>query len=119
MFDRNFRFDRVYSMSAFAQLPSILVVEDNEKDLELLQCRFRDAHLMNPVRVVRNGLEATRYLDGEGEYEDRRLFPLPGIVILDLHPNWTVLRCSPGFALGHSLKISRSLFSRHKLKTRT
>jgi len=39
---------------------------------------------MNPVQTVCDGLEATRYLAGEGKYEQRHLYPLPGIVILDL-----------------------------------
>src|ERR1043166_7453895 len=66
------------------RLPTILVVEDDEHDLELLRRCFREARLMNPVQTLRDGLEAARYLAGQGMYRQRHLYPLPGIVILDL-----------------------------------
>lgn len=66
-------------------LPTILLVEDNPKDAELLCLRFEEARLQNPVQVVPDGVEAAKYLAGEGEYQDRKKYPLPGIIILDLH----------------------------------
>jgi CheY-like chemotaxis protein len=66
------------------KLPLLLIVEDNEDHIELLRDRFRKAHLMNPVHVARDGVEAVSYLAGEGTYQDRDAYPLPGIAILDL-----------------------------------
>lgn len=76
------------------RLPLILVVEDDEEHIELFQERCKQAHLMNPVVVVRDGFEAAAYLAGESPYQDRHTHPLPGIVILDL-----VLRRMGGFEL--------------------
>jgi len=39
---------------------------------------------MNPITVVRDGLEAVSYLAGDPPYSERRIHPLPGIIILDL-----------------------------------
>ena len=71
-------------MGELSALPTILIVEDNQNDIELLRQRFADARLINPRRVVRDGAEAIDYLSGRGKYADREKFPLPGIVLLDL-----------------------------------
>ena len=39
---------------------------------------------MNPITVVRDGLEAVSYLAGDPPYHERHIHPLPGIIILDL-----------------------------------
>jgi CheY-like chemotaxis protein len=65
-------------------LPTILVVEDNEHDIELLRHRFQEARLMNPLRIVRDGVAAAEYLEGYGQYTNRKTYPIPGIVVLDL-----------------------------------
>ena len=65
-------------------LPTILLVEDNARDIELLRERCKLARLMNPLRVVRDGVSAAEYLAGIDLYADRNRYPLPGIVLLDL-----------------------------------
>ena len=65
-------------------IPTILIVEDNQNDVEFLRERFARARMINPRRVVRDGAEAIQYLSGEGKYADRQVYPLPGIVLLDL-----------------------------------
>ncbi|SNS57874.1 Response regulator receiver domain-containing protein [Noviherbaspirillum humi] len=62
----------------------ILLVEDNEDDVILAQRAFRKAGVDVPICVVRDGDEAVDYLGGGGRYGDRRSFPLPTIVLLDL-----------------------------------
>ena len=64
---------------------SILLVEDNTMDVELILDAFKEARLDNKIQVARNGKEALRYLFGEGEFADRKLYPLPDIVLLDLN----------------------------------
>lgn len=62
----------------------ILLVEDDENDVLLLRRAFAKAKVRNPVRVVRDGEEAVAYLSGDGEYADRRRYPEPVLVLLDL-----------------------------------
>lgn len=64
--------------------PTLLLVEDNEDDLFLLTRAFERAHVANPVKTVRSGAELTKYLLGLGEYRDRQLHPMPGLIFLDL-----------------------------------
>jgi CheY-like chemotaxis protein len=62
----------------------ILIAEDSEDDVALLQLTLKQAGITNPVFVVRNGSEVIAYFRGEGRYSDRRQFPLPRILFLDL-----------------------------------
>jgi len=63
---------------------TILLVEDNPMDVELILDAFKEARLGNSVKVAKNGEEALAYLNGEGQYADRGQFPLPDMVLLDL-----------------------------------
>lgn len=63
---------------------SILLVEDNPMDVELIIDAFKEARLMNTIQVAKNGTEALDYLLGHGGFADRRQYPLPDIVLLDL-----------------------------------
>jgi CheY-like chemotaxis protein len=63
---------------------TLLLVEDDENDIALFQRAFARAALVNPIRIVRDGEEAVRYLQGAAPYEDRQLYPLPSLVLLDL-----------------------------------
>ncbi len=62
----------------------ILLVEDNKMDVALTLDAFREAHLINKIQVAHNGEEALQYLFGEGEFADRKAYPMPSIVLLDL-----------------------------------
>lgn len=62
----------------------ILVVEDTEEDIELLKLAIRKAGVQNPIQVVKDGQEAIGYLRGEGKFKDRRTYPFPGVIFLDL-----------------------------------
>ena len=62
---------------------TILLVEDNDDDVTLTLRAFKRSHLMNPVVVVRDGVEALDFLFARGAYGDRGT-ALPTIVILDL-----------------------------------
>ena len=67
-----------------AKPASILLVEDNPMDVELIIDAFKEARLANEIHVARGGKEAIEYLFGEGDYSDRKQYPLPDIVLLDL-----------------------------------
>jgi len=63
---------------------TILIAEDDPNDVMLLELAIRKNEITSPVRVVRDGEEAIEYLDGKGEYADRRKFPLPTVIITDV-----------------------------------
>ncbi len=63
----------------------LLYAEDEEDDVLLLRITLRRAGITNPLRVINNGEEAIAYLKGAGRYADRLEYPLPGLVLLDLH----------------------------------
>jgi two-component system, response regulator len=62
----------------------ILLVEDNADDAALTLRAFKRSHLMNPLAVVRDGIEALDFMFARGAYADRASEPPPTLVILDL-----------------------------------
>jgi CheY-like chemotaxis protein len=65
-------------------LPLVLVVDDNETDALFILRSLDNAGVKNPLRVVNDGEEFVDYMEGTGNYEDRKMYPLPGLVLLDL-----------------------------------
>ncbi len=64
---------------------SVLLVEDDGNDVLLTTLAVRKILPSLPVKIVVNGEEAISYLRGDGIYADRKKYPLPGLVLLDLH----------------------------------
>jgi two-component system response regulator len=62
----------------------ILLVEDSPDDITLTLRAFKRSHLMNPVEVVRDGVEALDFLFARGAHAARGDASLPTLVILDL-----------------------------------
>src|SRR5262245_53533281 len=62
----------------------ILLVEDNENDVFLFESILEQAGIFTTVFPVDTAEAAMRYLGGEGEYYNRRLYPLPRLVLVDL-----------------------------------
>jgi len=67
-----------------AALKRILLVEDNERDVELTLAALEEYNLANEVIVARDGAEALDYLYQRGKYSDR-VDGLPAVVLLDLN----------------------------------
>ncbi len=65
--------------------PAVLLAEDDLNDVLLTRRAFATARLANPLIVVRDGEEAVAYLKGERRYADRRRYPLPILLLLDLN----------------------------------
>jgi CheY-like chemotaxis protein len=63
---------------------TVLVVEDNPDDVELLQMAAEAAPEAVSFHIVWDGEQALEYLKGEGQYADRHAHPLPDLVLLDL-----------------------------------
>ena len=69
---------------------AMLYVEDEETDVMLLQHVLAKAGIRNPLATVRDGKAAKDYLAGDEPFADRRLHPLPALVLLDLNlPYWS------------------------------
>jgi CheY-like chemotaxis protein len=66
------------------QLPTILLVEDNEEDAFLLRRALRRGNVKCSLQVAEDGQEAIEYLGGTGKYSDRDAYPAPSVVLLDL-----------------------------------
>ena len=62
----------------------ILLVEDNPDDAALTLRAFKRSHLINPIAVARDGIEALDFLFARGAYSERAGAALPTLVILDL-----------------------------------
>lgn len=62
----------------------ILLVEDDPDDVFFLREAFKKADMAGALRVARDGEEAVAYLLGQGAFADRRLYPPPALVLLDL-----------------------------------
>lgn len=63
---------------------TILLVEDNPDDVALTLRAFKRSHLMNPLVVARDGVEALDFLFARGQHVARAGAPLPTLIILDL-----------------------------------
>jgi CheY-like chemotaxis protein len=62
----------------------ILQVEDDADDVYLFQHAMDQAGPGCSIRVVSDGQMAIEYLKGSGKFADRKAFPLPCLVLLDL-----------------------------------
>ncbi len=59
----------------------ILLIEDNLGDVLLTKEAFRSTHFKYNLRVAKDGEEALRILNQEGEFNN---LPLPDLILLDL-----------------------------------
>jgi CheY-like chemotaxis protein len=66
-----------------APLKRILLVEDNERDVELTLAALEEHNLANEVILARDGAEALDYLHRRGKFADHAN-GLPVVVLLDL-----------------------------------
>ena len=65
--------------------PIVLLVDDSQNDAMLMRTVFERAGFVQPMRFAVDGDDAIAYLRGDGRYSDRKLFPLPTTVLLDLN----------------------------------
>jgi len=63
---------------------TILLVEDDDNDATLVRMAFQKNAILNPVQWAKDGLEAVAYLNGDGAFANRQLYPFPEVLILDL-----------------------------------
>jgi len=63
---------------------TILIVEDDPADAYFLEKAFERILANCAVHRVCDGEEAKTYLQGEGKFADRKAYPLPSVILLDL-----------------------------------
>ena len=63
---------------------TVLLVEDNPDDIDLVRHAFRKAGISASLQVVDDGDKAVAYIGGEGPYANRVLHPQPRLILLDL-----------------------------------
>ena len=61
-----------------------LLAEDNEDDAHLVELALKRAAIRQPLQIVADGVEAVDYLCGRGQYENRKQYPFPRVLITDL-----------------------------------
>ena len=66
------------------EMSTILLVEDNEDDVELILYAFEKAGIRNPLVTVPDGDAAVEYVTGTDPYADRERHPWPALILLDL-----------------------------------
>jgi chemotaxis family two-component system response regulator Rcp1 len=64
---------------------TVLLVEDNPRDVRLTRRAFVQAGLPHDLRVVRDGDETLAYLRREGAYKEPSTAPRPDVILLDLN----------------------------------
>jgi CheY-like chemotaxis protein len=70
------------------QADVILLVEDSLSDAAIIDRAFSKIGPKYRLMAVTDGQQALNYLSGVGKYADRKTFPLPRMVLLDLQmPN--------------------------------
>jgi CheY-like chemotaxis protein len=66
-----------------SDLKTILLAEDNPKDVELTLEALAEHNLANHVTIVKDGVEAMEYLRCEGKYKNRKKGN-PAVLLLDI-----------------------------------
>src|SRR3954464_7928818 len=75
---------QIRSMTEPQARPVILLVDDNPHDVVLIRLAFRKVGIIDTIQLVKDGTEAMLYIKGEGAYKDRKQFPPPTLILLDL-----------------------------------
>jgi CheY-like chemotaxis protein len=64
-------------------LTTLLLVEDNPNDIELILGSLKSYNLANSIDVVNDGVEALEYLRYEGKFKNRKPCN-PAVILLDI-----------------------------------
>jgi len=67
------------------QSQAILLIENDESDVFFFRRALSSCHFRGLVRVVGTAWQARDYMEGRGEYADRTYFPIPHLIVCDLH----------------------------------
>jgi CheY-like chemotaxis protein len=62
----------------------ILLADDDQKVLTEIRHVLKEAGVTSPVVSVHDGTEVISYIKGEGKFANRKKFPLPSVLMVDL-----------------------------------
>ncbi|MCC9166851.1 response regulator [Pontibacter harenae] len=63
----------------------ILIADDDAEDRMLVKEALEESRLTNQMQFVENGEELMDYLHNRGKYSDKKKYPVPGLILLDLN----------------------------------
>ena len=65
-------------------LPRILLAEDDENDQFFVKCAIRKHDIQIDLHIVDRGDSVIAYLLGQAEFGDRKKYPIPSLILLDI-----------------------------------
>ncbi|MDR7090277.1 MULTISPECIES: response regulator [Cellvibrio] len=63
----------------------ILMADDDADDRLLAQEAMHESRVLNELHFVEDGVQLLSYLRGDNDFSDRALYPMPGLILLDLN----------------------------------
>lgn len=63
----------------------ILMADDDADDRLLAQDAMYESRVLNELHFVEDGVQLLSYLRGDDYFSDRALYPMPGLILLDLN----------------------------------
>lgn len=63
----------------------ILMADDDADDRLLAMEAMHESRVLNELHFVEDGVQLLNYLRGKDFYSDRALYPMPGLILLDLN----------------------------------
>ncbi len=63
----------------------ILMADDDADDRLLAQEAMHESRVLNELHFVEDGVQLLSYLRGDEGFNDRVLYPMPGLILLDLN----------------------------------
>lgn len=63
----------------------ILMADDDADDRLLAQEAMHESRVLNELHFVEDGVQLLSYLRGDDDFSDRVLYPMPGLILLDLN----------------------------------
>jgi len=68
-----------------SNLVVVLLVEDNPADQQLTIRAFKKGRVNINLQIANDGVEAMEYLHAEGKYSNRKEYPIPDLILLDIN----------------------------------
>lgn len=64
---------------------TILMADDDDDDRLMTREALEESRVVNEFQMVNDGVELLAYLRREGKYADKKLYPWPSLIFLDLN----------------------------------